>query len=119
MHIPKFEEESHFHKDEFFERIDYDKDTFAELLKVSIDQLDKDINLLIEKIENESIDSIHGLAHKIKGTCRTVSFNRLSKYSEAIEHAADDSIIPENAKLLIKQEWDIVSDKVKEVLRNE
>ena len=116
MDITKIENDSHFDEDEFFERIDKDKSIFTSLLEISFKQIQKDVDLLTDSIDKEDKEKVQGLAHKIKGACRTVSFNRLSKYCEEIELAADDGIIPDNAKSIVKEEWEIVSAIVKDIL---
>ena len=72
-------------KDALLKKINNDNSLYDELIKMAKKQLSEDINILKEHIENVNLEMIRYSAHRMKGVCLNLHFDRLAEAAKKID----------------------------------
>jgi PAS domain S-box-containing protein len=85
MNLKNNDSVSHFNFKEFKNRFEFNDETLMKILKTVDESLNESMNQIKENFKNQDIDSIHLVAHKIKGSALTVGNTELTNLSIAIK----------------------------------
>jgi PAS domain S-box-containing protein len=110
--------EVHFDKEKFMNRIGYKKQISKELIKVSIDEFEEQLDLLEVAVRIEDTETYGEITHKMKGSALNLALiNMIKITSDAEKLCLNGEIhkITENFQE-IKQEWELVKQILKEAL---
>ncbi|PLX06303.1 MAG: hypothetical protein C0596_17680 [Marinilabiliales bacterium] len=83
----KIDELKHFNRDRLLEIIDGDEEFIIVLVKTFFDHFDKYLNNIKEALINQDENSLKLNSHTIKGSSRSVSFEKMAFYASKIEEA--------------------------------
>ena len=84
--------EIHFDKVRFLERIGGEKELFNALIESSKSQFSEDLDSLNKALENNDLEVIRRSAHSIKGAALTMCFGILAKIAEDTELIPDSEV---------------------------
>jgi HPt (histidine-containing phosphotransfer) domain-containing protein len=78
------------------ERIDYDQETARELLALFLLELDEVMDCLtVERLQDDSPETVMRQAHKLKGMCRDVGAEPLAALAAMVESQAEKGALRE------------------------
>lgn len=112
--MPEYKTNEHFDYEALLERLGNDEQLVKDLVPLAISQFQpmlKDLNTLIH---NKDFHAIKSLAHKLKGTALTVSFNELVRLTKKLEDIAffDEAYIKDIQQAVV-DECEYLSNTIK------
>ncbi|WP_052354068.1 PAS domain-containing hybrid sensor histidine kinase/response regulator [Flectobacillus major] len=112
--LPEYKTNEHFDYEALLERLGNDEQLVKDLVPLAISQFQpmlKDLNTLIH---NKDFHAIKSLAHKLKGTALTVSFNELVRLTKKLEDIAffDEAYIKDIQQAVV-DECEYLSNTIK------
>ncbi len=84
------DELKHFNRDKLLEIIGGDEDFIIVLVKTFFDNFDQYLNKIKEALNNHDRNSLKLNSHSIKGSARSVFFEKMAYYSSKIEESEID-----------------------------
>ncbi len=95
----------HFDKEALRERLGYDDDLIQELLPLAFKQMGKFPEEIKAALAAKDMPQIKALAHKLKGTALTVSFEALATYANDLQNAEgyDNTQTPSLVHTILKE----------------
>lgn len=99
--------DDHFDFQKLYNKIEEDQ-LFIQLLQIALDEFPKDLQLIKESIENNDGHTTSSIAHKLKGSCLNLEFNKLGELFKRIEHFALQPKDLGNHIQEINNEWEIL-----------
>ena len=78
----------HFNRDEFLRRMDGDEEDAQFILEHTKDTIESIIVEFEDAIATEELERVRAAAHKIKGTSRSLTFEKLAEKALALEKTA-------------------------------